>query len=105
MKVFQFALGGVVLSLSLLPLIHAADAEKTLKGTLLCGKCELKEAKTCHTVIKVKEGDKDVIYWLEPAKGKEHKDICAAPKPGLVVGTVSEKDGKKIVKVKDVQFD
>jgi len=88
-------------------MLHAADdaKEKTLKGTLTCGKCGLSLAPACHTVLQVKEGDKDVVYWLDPAKGKEHKEICAEPKKGSVTGAVSEKDGKKFVKVKEVKFD
>ena len=36
-----------------------AEEEKTLKGTITCAKCGLKEAKACHTVIQVKEDDKE----------------------------------------------
>ena len=37
--------------------VTAADAkEVTLTGTLVCGKCKLKEAKKCTNVLQVKEG-------------------------------------------------
>ena len=39
--------------------------EKTLKGTITCAKCDLKESDKCHTVIKVKDGDKEIVYWFD----------------------------------------
>src|SRR5262245_23938993 len=74
--------------------------EVTLKGTILCGKCELKETKQCANAIRVKEGGKEVVYYFDDSgKGeKYHKDICQTPKEGTVTGTVTEKDGKKMIK-------
>jgi|SRR6516162_2647001 hypothetical protein len=84
--------------------VNAAD-KKTLEGTITCAKCDLKEAKACHTVIKVKECDKDVVYYFDEAGSKKyHKPICQEAKEGKVTGTVSEKDGKKIIKVTKVEF-
>jgi len=87
----------------------ADDKEVTLKGTICCGKCELKETKDCATCIKVKEGDKEVIYFFDDEGKKEtyHKTICSEAKKGSVKGTVSEKDKKMYIKpVKDsVKFD
>lgn len=83
--------------------VIAAD-EKTLKGTLVCGKCTLKlEGCTkCTNVLEVKEGDKTVNYILDDMGNKEpyHKDICPAGKrkDATVVGVVTEKDGKKTIK-------
>jgi hypothetical protein len=87
--------------------------EVTLKGTFVCGKCELKETKDCSNAIKVTEKvdgkDKDVLYWLkdEGKTEKYHGKFCQGPKPGSVTGTVAEKDGKKWITVsKDgVKFD
>lgn len=84
---------------------QAADKEVTLKGTITCAKCDLKVEKDCHTVVNVKEGDKTVTYYFDEAKGKDHKAICTEAKKGTVTGTVSEKDGKKVVKVSKVEFD
>src|SRR5262249_6686368 len=87
--------------------VFAADEEKTLKGTITCAKCDLKvEGQTkCATVIKVKEGDKDVIYYFDAdSHKKHHPKVCNEAKEGEVVGTVSEKDGKKQVKVSKVEF-
>ena len=74
--------------------------EVTLKGTLACAKCILKEADKCTNAIKVKEDGKEVVYLFDDkGKGeKYHKDICQAEKQGSVKGTVSTKDGKKYIK-------
>ena len=80
--------------------------EKTLKGTITCAKCDLKKEKDCTTVIVVKEGDKDVIYYFDEKTGKaKHKDICKEAKKGTVTGKVEKKGDKQIVTVKEVKFD
>ena len=67
------------------------EAAKTLKGTITCAKCDLKLADKCATVIKVKEGDKDVVYYFDAdSHKKNHKTICTEPKEGKVTGTVSK---------------
>jgi Family of unknown function (DUF6370) len=82
-----------------------ADEEKTLKGTITCAKCDLKKADKCHTVIKVKEGDEEVVYWFDDASSKKnHGKICQEPKEGTVTGTVSKKGDKHIVKASKVEF-
>jgi Family of unknown function (DUF6370) len=96
----------VALCLIVCPRTYAAE-EKTLKGTVCCAKCELKQAEKCHTVVKVKEDGKDVIYWFDmtSTKYKEiHKEICTEAKEGSVTGEVSEKDGKKWIKASKVEF-
>jgi hypothetical protein len=91
----------VVLGFLALAQADDKDKEKTLKGTITCAKCDLKMAAKCHTVIKVK----DDVYWFDDASHKKnHKEICTSPKEGSVTGTVSEKDGKKWVKVSKVEF-
>jgi hypothetical protein len=86
----------------------ANAAEKTLKGTLVCAKCTLKEKlDACTNALKVKEGDKEVVYYLQD-KGKDesyHKGICPAGKSveATVTGEVSEKDGKKFIKPSKVE--
>ena len=83
-----------------------AGEEKTLKGTITCAKCDLKESEKCHTVIKVTEDGKDVVYWFDAAGSKKnHKPICQEAKKGSVTGEVSEKDGKKMIKVSKVEFE
>jgi len=87
--------------------VQAADKEVTLKGKILCGKCTLKQATKCATVIKVKEDGKDVVYWFVDKGNKEeyHEAVCGGgEKDGTVTGVVSEKDGKKWIKPSKVMY-
>jgi hypothetical protein len=90
---------GMAVLLVLVANASAEDKEVTLKGTILCGKCELKETKDCANVIRVDEDGKEVVYYFKDngKKEKYHKKICTEPKKGSVTGTVSEKDGKKYI--------
>ena len=82
------------------------DKEVTLKGTITCAKCDLGESDSCHTVIKVKEGGKDTVYYFDDASSKKHHGkICKTPTEGEVTGTVSSRAGKHWVKVRSVKFD
>jgi len=79
--------------------------EVTLKGTITCAKCDLKQADKCHTVIKVEQDGKDVVYYFDATSNRRnHSKICTTPMPGTVKGMVSEKDGKKQIKVTKVTF-
>lgn len=81
--------------------------EATLKGTILCAKCALKEAKKCQTAIQVKEGGKDVTYYFDDKGHAEayHEAVCGGErKEGTVTGAVSVKDGKKWVKPAKVEY-
>src|SRR5262245_6619621 len=86
----------------------AATKETKLTGTLGCGKCGLKEDKACTNVLQVKEGDKTVNYRLvDKGAGEEyHEGVCGDGKVEkvTVIGTVSEKDGKKMVKATKVEL-
>src|SRR5262249_18833934 len=88
--------------------LHAADnKEVTLKGTILCAKCALKEAKKCQTAIQVKEGGKEVTYYFDDKGAQEnyHENVCGGDrKEGTVIGTVAEKDGKKWIKPSKVEY-
>jgi hypothetical protein len=90
------------------------NKEQTLKGTITCAKCDLhvKGQTKCATVIKVTEKGKstekpkETIYYFDTQGNKEyHGDICKKAKEGKVSGTVSEKDGKKYIKVSKVEYD
>ena len=91
-----------------LGLTARADEKKkevTLEGKITCAKCDLGVEKACATVIVAKEDGKDVTYYFDKAShGKNHKEICKEAKEGKVTGTVSEKDGKKIITVSKVEF-
>lgn len=84
---------------------------KTLKGDLGCAKCVFKvEGVTkCTNAIKVKDGDKSLIYIFDDAGAKEkyHGKICAASAAGSVKGVVSKKDDKLMIKPEkdSVKFD
>ena len=81
--------------------------EVKLTGTLVCGKCGLKQTPKCSNVLQVKEGDKVVSYFLDDKGNGEsyHEGVCGGDKvEGVTVtGTVTEKDGKKTVKATKVE--
>lgn len=105
----------VGLSLALLTGAEAQDKEiggkgkggqVTLKGTITCPKCDLGIEKGCGTVVVVKKGDKETIYYFDAASNKKHhSQICKEAKPGTVTGTVSKKGDKHLIAVKDVKFE
>jgi hypothetical protein len=77
-----------------------ADEKKAIEGTMVCGKCKLKETDACSNVVQVKEGEKTVNYYLKDdgAKAPYHKDCCKADvKVKVTGGKVTEKDGKKTI--------
>ncbi len=79
---------------------------KTLKGELGCAKCVFKVEgiKACTNAIKVKDGDKEVIYIIDDGgrKAKYHGKICTSGKNGSVKGVVSKKGDQMHIKpVKD----
>jgi len=104
----SFKMVAVSFVLAAAGIVVAADAPKevTLKGTMECAKCELHETKTCQDALKVSEGDKSVIYYLDDNKVAKdyHKNVCTAPKENVTVtGTVSEKDGKKVIEATKIE--
>jgi hypothetical protein len=115
MKAALKTLMGLAIVFGTLALARAEEDKKadtkevTLKGEIGCPKCVFSIAKACGNAIKVKEGDKEVIYTFldKGAKESYHKEICTEGKPGKVTGTVSKKDGKNFIKPsKDgVKFD
>jgi Family of unknown function (DUF6370) len=49
-----------------------------------------------------------VTYYFDKTSKdykKNHEEICQEAKKGSVTGTISEKDGKKYIKVTKVEFD
>jgi len=85
--------------------LAAQDKDVTLDGKVTCTKCDLKTGKECETVIVVKQGGKDVTYYLDEKAGKANHDaICQGGKEGSVTGKVSEKGGKKIITASKVEL-
>jgi hypothetical protein len=82
--------------------------EMKLTGTLMCGKCSLKATPKCSNALQVKEGDKEVNYFIDDKGAAEsyHDGVCGDGKiEGVTVtGTVSEKDGKKWIKASKVEL-
>ena len=80
-----------------------------LEGKLVCTKCTLDETKTCEHAVKVKDGDKEITYYLVKSTEKDfkayHGKVCPAGSDLAVkvTGVVSEKDGKKYVNAAKVE--
>jgi hypothetical protein len=111
MRTFGLVVGIALSSTLLVSGLWAQDKSKevTLKGTILCAKCALKEKglTKCQTAIQVKESGKDVVYYLDDKGMGEnyHEEVCGGTKKeGTVKGTVYDKDGKKYVKPSKVEY-
>jgi hypothetical protein len=103
---FLAALVTLVLALSLAS--AAKPKEVTLKGQLGCGKCSFKEASACQNVLKVKDAaGKETSYALadNDVSRANHEKVCGPASPATVTGTVSEKDGKKVLTASAITFD
>ncbi len=104
--VFHTLLGLTIVFVAVAAISAADEKGKKLSGTITCAKCDLKKQNKCQTVIVVKEDGKDVIYYFDGASNKKyHKDTCQQAKKGSVTGDVSEKDGKKVIKVTDLKYE
>jgi hypothetical protein len=102
---FSLTLGLVMLGLITSVGVQGQEKDKgkdktvTLKGIITCTKCDLGETTECGHVIKVKENEKDVLYYFvdKGAAEKYHAKICTSPAKGSVTGTTGEKDKKKTI--------
>lgn len=77
----------------------AAD-ETTITGNMVCGKCTLHETASCQNVVQVTKEGKTVNYYLEQndVSKAAHEPICGGSTEKVTVtGTLSEKDGKKVI--------
>lgn len=95
------SLMAVAVAFSFLGLAAKAVEEKTIKGEAQCGKCTLKETKDCQAVVKVKDGDKTVNYYIvqnDIAK-KSHGKVCPPNSKATfeVKGDVKEEGGKLVM--------
>ena len=83
----------------------AADKEVTITGEGKCGKCALHETAKCQNVIQTEENGKTVTYYLaQNAMSKDfHENLCKKSEKVTATGTVSEKDGKKILTVSKIE--
>ena len=75
-----------------------ASDETTLKGDLVCARCYLNkpDATECQDVLLVKEQNATVEYYVTKNKvSQDSGEACTDKIPATIVGTVSEKDGRK----------
>lgn len=102
----KFVVFGASLSLAL-TVAFAAEKEQHIKGEGMCGKCEMKETKSCQNVIKVKKGDKTTVYYLEKNAISDgfHKNLCSTTAKVHATGTVKEVDGKHVLTVSKIELD
>lgn len=79
---------------------------KKLEGKLTCTKCALSETKACGHALLVKEGEKEVKYYLVDKGGKEpyHAKCCRKDVDAVVTGKVVEKDKKKMIEDPKVEI-
>ena len=77
----------------------AFAAEATFKGEMVCAKCFLNkpDAKECQDVLLVKDakGTTTEYYITKNKVSQESGEACTQKIPAVVVGSVSEKDGRK----------
>ena len=96
----------LVFALALTASAEEKKEAKTYEGTLTCAKCDLKLETKCMTVLKVKDGDKDVVYYLDEKSGKaNHKAICQEAKKAKVTGTVKKDGDKQILTATKVEIE
>jgi len=83
------------------------SAEVTLKGDMTCARCGLHEGTTCQNVLRVKEGQGEVKYYLakNPVSEENHGKVCAGSAPATVTGKLSTENGKKLITPSAVKFD
>src|SRR4029434_1428250 len=83
--------------------LHAADTKIT--GEAMCAKCELKQADACQMAIKVKnaDGKEETILAENNKVAKDfHSKICKSTEKVNAEGTITEKDGKKMIALSKV---
>lgn len=87
-----------------LALALPAVAEE-LKGEATCAKCNLKTADKCTLALTVEKDGKKETYLAEPSDAAKgfHKQICMDTKQVKAEGTLSEKDGKKVVTLTKIE--
>ncbi len=81
---------------------HGATADRadelTLKGEMVCAKCYLNrpDAKECQDVLLVKDAKGTAEFYVTKNKvAQAAGEACTSAVPATIVGSVSEKDGRK----------
>ncbi len=94
---------GLLLGLLAMPV--QADTMTKFSGKAMCAKCALKQTDECQMAIKTKNTDgKEETILVENNKIAQdfHNKICKQDEDVNAEGTVSEKDGKKVVTLKKI---
>jgi hypothetical protein len=95
----------LVAALGLSASVFAEDTK--LEGKAVCAKCELHQSDKCRAAVQVTGADGKTETYLTEAndKAKElHHEICKGGKEAEVTGTVTEKDGQKLLTVTDYKI-
>ena len=84
----------------------SAAGDVTLKGTMMCSKCELKQSDKCQNVLKVTKGGKDEMYYLtaNEVAEKNHEKVCGGTAKATVKGKVGEEAGKKTLTASSIVY-
>ncbi len=91
---------------SLTPTAFAADdKEVTVTGNACCAKCALHTSDKCETVLVATVDGKEATYHLTGKDAKDfHAKICEnSGEKVTVTGTVTEKDGKEMLKATKIE--
>jgi hypothetical protein len=78
---------------------------ETLEGEATCAKCTLKQVDKCQFAITVeKNGKKETILAEQNDVAKKfHENICKTTLKVKAEGTITEKDGKKLITLTKVE--
>ena len=76
----------------------------TIKGDAQCTKCAMHETAKCGCAIKTADG---AVYYADNNDVAKdfHETICKAPAKVTATGTVSDKDGKKVITLTKIEAD
>ncbi len=93
----------ILLATLALPLY--ADTTTKFSGTAVCAKCALHQTDECQMAIKIKDtnGKEETLLVADNKIAQDfHNKICKKTEDVNAEGTVSEKDGKKVVTLKKI---
>lgn len=82
-----------------------AEKEVTLVGTVQCAKCDLSQTDSCQSVLAVKRGEKDEIYYVTAnVASKAFQDGTCSGMPKIkVTGVVKETAEKKEITASKIE--
>lgn len=103
-KSFTLLAGVAALALVVTTSRVMAD-DVTITGEGKCGKCALKETKSCQNVIQVTKDGKTQTYYLvqNDVSKKFHENVCQDTKKVTATGSVKTVDGKQELTVSKIE--